>query len=151
MTTTTTATPIARTRAVKDIAAHLADRDTFVLCVDPTLNESAADALHGIDATIYVDNGTELILRTNDTRLLTVMTALIPCMAVFLIPKTVPAAVLSEALGEHVPDDGSRDIVMLGAAPGRPMFWSLLFVDALQRVDPQVANTIRAAHIPNTN
>lgn len=145
-----TATPIARARAVKNIAAALADRHSYVLTLDPRLNTEAAEALDGIDTTIYVDQGTDPILRTNDPRLLAVTAALIPCVAVILIPKTVPAAILSEALGEHVPDDGSQDILILGS-PEPPMTWPLLFVDALQRVDPTAANTIRAAHIPNTN
>ncbi len=152
MTATRTTTPIARVRAVKDIAAHLADQTAFVMMVNPQKLELLADRLPMIpDWTAYVDNGTDVILRTADARVLMVVDMLIENAVIVTIPKTVPATVIGEALAETIPADGAQDIVMVGYDPTQPMFWSLLFVDALQRVDPKTANAIRAASLSNLN
>ena len=58
------------------------------------------------------------------------------------MPKTTPAAALAEALGEHVPDDGSRDLIMLGESTNGPYLWPTLFVDSVALVDPVAAATV---------
>ena len=152
MTTTAAATPIARARAVKDIAAHLADRSAFVVMVNPKVLGPLAGRLHLIPGwTAYIDNGTGIVMRATDIGVLVVIDMLTPNAVVLTIPKTTPAATISEALSEPVPEDGSQDIILLGAKPNAPMFWSLLFLDALERVDPETAGTIRTAAIPNLN
>ena len=148
----TYATTIARGRAVKDIADALADRHSYVLHVDPALNQDASAALEGIDATTYIDNGTDIALKTDQSAVLAVTSMLVPSAAVVLVPKTVAPALLSEALGRPIPDDGSQDIIFLhSTAESEPTTWSLLFLDALDRVDAVLASQIRAAEVIQGN
>lgn len=151
--TDTTATPIARARAVKDIAAALADRSAFVAMVSPDVLKTVAARLHLIPGwTAYLDSGTDIVMRTTDIAVVAVLDLLIDSAVVLTIPKTTPAATISEALGgTPVPEDGSQDIILLGGKEDAPMFWSLLFLDAIERVDPETAADIRAAAIANLN
>lgn len=141
----TTATPVARARAVRNIGDAIADRTSFVIVVSPDMNETAAVALDGIPATVYVDNGIDVVLRTDDPRLILPMDVLTGCAVVVLVPKTIPATELSEALGRPIPDDGSQDIIYLMDNQARLMGWPRMFIDALKRVDPAMAESIRAA------
>lgn len=140
------AEPITRDRAVTDLAGHFADRDAFVMMVNPTHLAALVERLHLLpEWTAYIDASADDVIRTDDPGVLLLMDVLMPRAVVLTIPKTVPAAVIGDALDEPFPDDGSRDILMLGFTPGAPMVWSLLFLDALERVDPAMVAEIRAA------
>lgn len=143
-------TPIDRGQAVHRIAAHLADRDSYVITVPPDLVDTVAENLASIpERTLYLDGGLPAVLRTDQASVLAVTGALTATAAVLVVPKTVPAAALTKALGQHVPEDGSQDIVVLMA--DGPIVWPLLFVDALEVVDPRAAGQLRASNLPNLN
>lgn len=140
-----------RDQAVKNIAAHIADRDAYVITAPPDTLPRLSRTLDGVPSwSAYLDNGTPVILRTDRAGALIVADLLVETAGVLIVPKTVPAAALSRVVGQDVPADGSQDLVVLMPHEG-PIFWPLLFVDALDIVDPQVAATLRAHHIPNLN
>jgi hypothetical protein len=120
--------PVPRAEAVRAIAAHVADRTAFVISAPPAMVESAARCLRGIGTgDCYMDNGLDAVFRLSGAyvALAEVMAGLLPgtAAAVFTVPKTVPAARLSEALqGQPVPGDGSRDLVLLHADENRVEF-----------------------------
>jgi hypothetical protein len=151
---TDTSTPailavIARADAVRDIAAHLADRTAFVVFTGPDLMSAVAARLDPVEGwTGYADNGMPVVLRARSSEAFVaaeVMKALagMPMVAVFIVPKSVPAKVPSEALGQEIEADGSRDIIAIHGDDGR-VIWPMLFVDALDLVDPVAASQLRA-------
>lgn len=145
-------TSISRATAVTTVAGHIADRDAFVITVPPNVLGDVTHGLRDVDGwTAYLDSGTPVILQTDRVSVLAVTGAIILSAAVVTVPKTVPAAVLSKALGQTIPDDGSQDLVVLHGADGEPIVWPLLFVDALDQVDPIAAAQLRAAHTPHLN
>lgn len=135
--------------AVTDIAARLADRDAFVLLGQPDATRAIGERIDQAgDWTCYIDNGTDNVLRINDLTRLALATTVtatlgLPTVAVFLVPKTVPAKVLADALGQEIPADGSRDIIGLYERE-HPLIWPMMFVEALERVDPQAALVLHA-------
>jgi hypothetical protein len=141
--------PVPRAAAVRAIAAHVADRTAFVISAPPAILESAAHCLSGIgEGDCYMDNGLDAVFRLSGqyVALAEVMAGLLPDLtaAVFTVPKTVPAARLSEALQGHpIPEDGSQDLVLLHADENRVEF-PLLLVEALARVDPDIAMQLDA-------
>lgn len=143
---------IKRSQAVKAIADQILDRTSYVI-ITPTDNLTPlVDNLaeHAAKWSAYLDNGTAAVLCTSNAEIVRVVDILIGTAAVITVPKTVPAKAISAALGQRVPDDGSQDLVVLHA-PGEPMFWPLLFVDALDLVDPKVAAELRANQLRNLN
>ncbi|MDJ0341777.1 hypothetical protein [Streptomyces sp. PH10-H1] len=141
-----------RPQAVKRIADHIADRDSYVITVPPDALTSFAHRLCDIpDWNAYLDNGTGTVLHTGHALTLLACDLIIETAAVVIVPKTVPTAVLTEAVGRDVPADGSQDIVILTGPAGRPVFWPLLLVDAIEIVDPAVAAQLRANQIHNLN
>lgn len=143
---------LSRDTAVQQIARHIADRDAYVITVPPTSLprlSSALTELKGWHA--YLDNGTPAVMRTDRAGALRVADLLMETAGVIVVSKTVPAAELTEIVGQDVPADGSQDLVVLMPTDGSPIFWPLLFVDALAIVDPPVAAKLRAHHIPNLN
>ncbi len=143
-----TTNPLDRDRAVADIASAIADRTAFVILGPPHMLPALGYRLTSMpDWTAYIDSGNPLVLRSQDAVTLCIVPTLLPAAAVVTVPKTVPAAALSEALGQHVPDDGSRDLVMLHDGDAQPIVWPMLFVDALERVDPKAAAQLRVDDI----
>jgi hypothetical protein len=143
--------PIDRQEAVKAIAGHIADRDAFVVSVPPQLIQAVASRIDRLPKwTAFVDNGTDLVMTTSGFRMMAVIDLLVDTTAVLTVPKTVAASTLSEVVGQDVPADGSQDIVMLhtGAAP---YIWPLLFLDALEVVDPGSPSQIRMNNLSNLN
>jgi hypothetical protein len=141
-------TPVARARAIKDIADALADRTSFVLVVAQHLNETVGSALDGIDANVYIDGGIDSVLRTDQPRALIPMSALAKqCAAVILVPKTVSAGELSAALGTPVADDGSQDVVYLIEGYDESGYANVpqLFLEALKRLGPDDVARVRPA------
>jgi hypothetical protein len=146
--TLTTAT-LDRAAAIRRIADHLADQDAFVITVPPHELNAFGHSIKNVQSwTAYLDNGTGHILRTDTPGALLVAELLFPTAAVVVVPKTVPATVLSEALGQEVPADGSRDIVIL-TSQGGPTYYPMLFINALDIVSPSTAALLRANHLPN--
>jgi hypothetical protein len=147
----TATTPLDRERAVANIAAAIADRTAFVILGAPHMLDALGYRLKSVpDWTAYVDNGTPLALRTEDAATLRIVPTLVPATVVVTVPKTVPAAALDDALGplgQHVPDDGSRDMLILHDGDDQPIVWPTLFVDALEQVDPRAAAQLRATDI----
>lgn len=143
---------IERSRAVKAIADQILDRTSYVI-IAPTDNlVRLVDSLteHTEKWTAYLDNGTGAVLCTTNADIVRVVDILIGTAAVITVPKTVPAPAISAALGQHLPEDGSQDLVVL-RVPDEPMFWPLLFIDALDLVDPKVAAELRANQVHNLN
>lgn len=145
----TTAT-VSRAAAIRDIADALADRTSFVVTVPPGMVTGIAAALVDVPLwTVLLDNGLDTVLRLVDTHdftaAVTVGAALgLPLAGVVLVPKTVPAELLGGAIGQAVPADGSRDLLVIGDPATGPIAWPRLFVDALARVDPAGAAQLRA-------
>lgn len=136
---------ITRATAVDQLAGHLAEQDAFVMMVNPTHLSRLVERLHLIPKwTAYIDNGTDDVIRTNDQGVLLLSDVLMPVAAVLAIPKTVPAAVIGEAIDEPFAENGP-DILMLGFNSNGPVVWSVMFLDALERVDAEMVATIRAA------
>ncbi len=139
---------IPRESAVHRIAAHITDRDVWLITVPPSLLPTVAEALGDVPGWLgYVDNGTGLILTTDRPMAIIATAVFIASTAVVAVPKTVPAAVLAEALGRDVPADGSQDLILLHE--GGPIVWPMLFVEALDRVEPAVAAHLRANDLAN--
>ncbi len=140
---------LGRAEAVDAIASAIADRDAFVIIVPPTLVTALAAPLGDVPAwTAYVDNGTPMVLTTTDAAALSIVDLLgVPAAAVVTVPKTVPATVLTQAIGQEVPADGSQDIVLLADPETGFMVWPVLFLDALAKVDPKAAAAIRATDL----
>lgn len=141
-----------RDKAVRQIADHIADRDSYVITVPPTKLGALAAALakHVPSWNAYLDNATGMILRTPLAGTVRFAERFAPTAAVVTVPKTIPAGRLSEALGQPVPPDGSQDIVIL-CTPGQAIFFPTVFVDALDIVDPHVAARLRANQLQNLN
>ncbi|MER7838439.1 hypothetical protein ABTY98_21755 [Streptomyces sp. NPDC096040] len=142
---------IDRDTAVQQIAAHIADRDAYVITTPPDALPRLSRSLENLSSWgAYLDSGTPVVLRTGRAGALLVVDMLMETAGVLVVPKTVPAAELGKVVGQDIPADGSQDLVVLMPREG-PIFWPLLFVDALEIVDPAVAATLRANHIPNLN
>ncbi len=141
--------PVARAEAVRAIAAHVADRTAFVISAPPAMVGSAARCLRGIGAgDCYMDNGLAVVFRLSGeyVALAEVMAGLLPgtAAAVFTVPKTIPAARLSEALQGHpIPEDGSQDLVLLHVGEDRVEFPRLL-LEAVALVDPDAVMQLAA-------
>lgn len=144
-----------RETAVRRIGDALADRTAFVITMPPGTVSVLAARLSPVPAwCAYLDNGTPTALATSDPTCLRTAAALAPMVGVLIVPKTVPATQLSDVVGQVVPADGSQDVVILTASSrtGSPVFWPLLFIDAVSRVDPQLAAQLRAApHFSHSN
>lgn len=142
---------IDRAHAVKRIADHLADRTSWVVTAPPDMLAPLAEALGTIPGwTAYLDGGLPLVLRTDQADVLLAADALVATAAVLTVPKTVDASTLGAALSHPMPSDDAQDVLILRADNG-PIYWPLLFVDAVDIVDPQCAAELRANHLPNLN
>lgn len=132
-----------RARAVKELSAHVADRDAFLMSVSLRRFEAYSYAFGNGTVpswTAFIDMGGQSVLRTTDPVLLAALTRSDPGSVVLAIPKTVPAAVLSEVFQWHFPEDGLRDLLDL-ELDHQP---SLVF-DAMETVDPEGGAAMRAA------
>ncbi|MET8134663.1 hypothetical protein ABZV24_22370 [Streptomyces sp. NPDC005251] len=153
MSATATHDFLARDTAVHQIAQHIADRDAYLVTCPPTTLPILSRALDSLPAwSAYLDNGTGAVLRTDRAGALLVADLLMETAGVLVVPKTVPAVELGQVVGQDIPADGSQDLVVLMPPGGEPIFWPLLFIDALDIVDPTVAAQLRAmaAAAPNT-
>lgn len=141
--------PVDRGQIVRTIAGHIADRDSFVIATPPGMLAPLALALRELPPvwTAYLDNGLPLVLRTDQPSALAAVEMLTPATAVVIVPKSIPATVLGEALGQEVAGDGSQDIVLLRTTLQGPMVWPVLFVDAVAIVDPRAAMQIRVSDL----
>lgn len=139
---------IRRDRAVRQIANHLADQDVYLITVPHGALESAVDTLDPITPwQAYVDNGSGLVLRSGMREPVALAAQLYTTVAVLVVPKSVDPEVLSSALRQPLPPDGSQDLLILRSRTG-PIHWPLLFVDAVDQVDPIAAAQLRAHGIP---
>lgn len=150
MTAAATTTVVPRAAAVRAVANAIADRAHFVIAVPPDHVASVIDRLAGIPRgwTAYVDNGSPMVLVTGEPGA-AVLLDLVggAVVAVVTVPKTTSAAVLGGALSQPVPDDGSQDLVIIHDFEPGPMCWPMIFVDAIERVDPAVAAQLHASDI----
>jgi hypothetical protein len=135
--------------ATDRIAAHYADRTAFIILAGLNLDLQVANRLSALPAwTAYAVDASGLVLATDDLNLLTARSILaglagVPSITLFTVPKAVPAVDLGEALGQHVAEDGSRDVITC-TVPGEPIAWPMVFVEALRRVDPAAAMSLEA-------
>ncbi|GAA2347238.1 hypothetical protein [Dactylosporangium salmoneum] len=135
--------------AVDRIADCYADRTAFIVLAGLNLDLHVARRLDPFAAwTAYVINTSGMVLVTGDLQLLIAQSTLADIVGaqsitMFTVPKTVPARKLSKALGQEIPTDGSRDILIC-SAPGEPIVWPMVFVEVLRRVDPKAAASLEA-------
>lgn len=137
-------TVVPRRTAVSEIVGALADRTAFVVLPPRGRAADVAGAMRRIEWVALMDNGTHAVARTTHPRLVAMAESLGSIAAVFLVPKTVPAADLGRALGSEIPDDGSRDLLLLADDGADELAWPDLFVAALQQVDAPWAQAIIA-------
>jgi hypothetical protein len=147
------AEPVPRAEAVRDIAAHVADRDAFVLAVPPDALAGATDALRNVrGATCYLDCGLPGVIRVRGPHLAqtTALARSQPAgtaAAVFVVPKTLPGARLQELLRcpVDIAADGSQDLLMIQT---RDCFdLPALLVDAIGKYDPGFAASMYASDV----
>ncbi len=153
-----TTTTLTREQAVTRISAPIADRFAYVILTTPdALTAGLPERLTLLPPgwLAYLDRGDDCVLETDNAGAISLAAALFPVAVIITVPKTIPASVLSEALGQEVPPDGSQDLIMLTTdlekACGWPgperQVWPEIFLDALDRVDPDMVSAIRAAAI----
>lgn len=137
-----------RGRAALDVSARIAGGADYLITVPPgaLLPLSAAlDALPSWSA--YLDSGSPLVVRTERSGTLRDVALGGDAAGVIIVPKAVSAAELTKALGQCLPSDGSQDLIVLTSPDGGPIYWPLLFVDALALADPEAAAQLRASRI----
>lgn len=143
-----------RAAALKEICDHLADRTAFVfgLCAaDPRRLLQRMSTVPQCD--YYADNGTGIVMSIAapfGADMLRYLYGVAPERAmgvVAVVPKTVPATMLSAVLGVPVPEDGSRDVIMLLDEDGETISWPHIMIDAVERVYPDFAQAIRDAEV----
>jgi hypothetical protein len=139
---------IGRGQAVQQIADQLADRTSYVITTPAERLGPLVRALadHAPRWIAYLDNATGTVLRTPDASTVCAVDRVADTAAVITVPKAVAPAALAAALGQPVPDDGSQDIFVL-CGHGEPVPFPLLFVDALDLVDPVAAAQLRADRV----
>lgn len=141
-----------RDRAALEISGRIAGEADYLITVPPGALLPLCEALDALTSwTAYLDSGTPLVVRTERSGTLRNVALRGAAAGVISVPKAVPAAALAEALSQPLPPDGSEDLIVLTSPDGGPIFWPLLFVDALEIVDPAAAAQLRAHHIPNLN
>lgn len=145
MNATRTYTLLSRDTAVQRIADTLADRSSYVITLPPGAAETLAAGLAGIDDwTAYLDNGTDDVLTTSNLLALRLSQLTCPNAGALVIPKTVNRRSVGRLVNQPIPPDGSKDVIVLTGHPGQPALWPLLFVDAIDLVDPITAARLRA-------
>jgi hypothetical protein len=134
---------LARGDAVDRIADHITGRAHWVAAGGPDTADDMLAGLHRQSMTVYVDNGTDLVLATPDVPAVRVALAFGPVAVIAAIPKaTTPARRMAKLFGEQFPADGSQDLI-LGHRAG-PRIWPTLLVDSIALVDPLMAATLYA-------
>ena len=129
--------------AVERITDALADQTHFVVVIGPDDLALIAAAVQPIPGWIaYADNGQGEVLRTNLSAVLQIAAQVCPTAAVVLVPKTVPARTLSDAIGHDIPADGSKDILVISTNPDLYPI-PMLFWLALNEVDPAAAAALK--------
>ncbi|GIH25143.1 hypothetical protein Aph01nite_34530 [Acrocarpospora phusangensis] len=138
-------TTMDRADAVKQIAGHLASRDRWIITAPPDALHALSQALTELpECTAYIDAGIPTVMCTEAAEVLQVADAVVEATAVIMVPKTVAPADLAKVVRQHVPDDGTRDVIVLRTGRGRQICWPVIFVDALALVDPRSAAALRA-------
>jgi hypothetical protein len=138
---------IGRGRALRFISEALADRTHFLLVPPVQRGTEVAELLDGagIPWTGYIDSGQDTVLRVDQASLMMVTEQLARRTAALItVAKTVPAEQLSSALDQAIAADGSQDLILM-TDDGKQLHWPMLFVDALDRIDPVEAARLRAA------
>jgi hypothetical protein len=140
---------VPRGDTVAVIAARYKKRDAYLVAAGPGQVPSALARLALVaEATVYLDQGGKTLMSVTGAAL-QVMPDLIetaaPAVAVWVVPKSVPAARLGKALGDSIPADGSRDLIVLTADDGKHAAYPLILVEAIEQVDPATAAHIRSA------
>ncbi|MEU6339897.1 hypothetical protein ABZ883_02965 [Streptomyces sp. NPDC046977] len=138
-----TTTQLDRARAVKRIADHLADQDSFVLAISARMLAPLAPKLGRLVPTwaAYLDTGEGQVTRTDHLDTLRLLANASSASVVVTIPKTVPATAVGEVFAIKVQVDGLRDFLDLDRD-----YWPALMFDALEGVDPVSARVIRARY-----
>lgn len=138
---------IGRGRALRFISEALADRTHFLLVPPAQRGAEVAELLDGtgISWTGYIDSGQDTVLRVDQASLMLVTEQLARRTAILItVPKTVPAEQLSSALDQTIQADGSQDLILM-TDDSEQLLWPMLFVDALDQIDPVEAARLRAA------
>jgi len=142
---------IDNTEAVDRLAASLTTRQDFIILSAPEHINKLASRLRAIPPgwTAYLANRSPRVLVTGDPILMAASAGMCPpggVTAVVTAPKsTTPAAALSRIFEQEIPADGSRDVILLLTPGGQGQVaqsWPLLFINALEQVDPASAASI---------
>jgi hypothetical protein len=137
-----------RDRAALEISGRIAGEADYLITVPPGALLPLCDTLDALTSwTAYLDSGTPLVVRAERSGTVRNIALRGAAAGVIIAPKAVPAAALTEALGQLLPPDGSQDLIVLTSPDGGPIFWPLLFVDALDLIDPDAAAQLRASRI----
>jgi hypothetical protein len=140
--------------ATDQLAAHLADRDVFIVIASPDITALIADQISDLPTwTAYLIDDRGTVTETDELNALTLQRTVCVLIgaqtqALFTVPKTVPATQLSGLLAEEIPPDGSRDVITI-TPPGGLICWPMPFVEAIRRIDPRVAAQIEANSLGN--
>lgn len=131
------------------IAARYEKRDAYLVAAGPGQVLSALARLAPVaEATVYLDQGGETVMSATGAALEVMpdlMETAAPFVAVWVVPKSVHAARLGKALGDSIPADGSRDLIVLAADDSKHAAYPEILVEAIERVDPAAAAHIRGA------
>ncbi len=148
---------IPRPEAIDRIADHLRDRTDYVIAIPP---HSPINWLRTLTAwRCYLDKGADRILAFGPAstaqpgRLPPILAATAMLvrtelsMIVALSKAVTPARTLRSLISPEIPDDGSRDLIILGAESAKRMTVPALLVAAIGKVDPRAAATIIANQV----
>lgn len=149
---------VPREEAVRDISAHVGGQDAFIVSVPSDALADITQRLRKLaGSTCYLDYGAPAVARFRSPHLpeaMAVARSQPPgtAIAVFIVPKTVPAVHLSKLLGSQlhgvdIPADGSQDLLMIHSRDR--MDWPALLVDAIGEHDPQFAVQLYANDLRN--
>lgn len=141
--------PLARDDAVRRISDRLQDRTAYVIAAPPHMVDTITSALAELShVECILDNGTDTAMVATPAAA-AIVTALLPDMtaAVLLVDKSTPIEALRDAMGDRLPADGSKDMILLGSHDETHMYWPRLLVDAIAVCEPLTAAAISAADI----
>lgn len=139
-----------RTEVIDALASHMDASDAYIIV--PATDGSTAGLITALEDlhnwTAYVDCGTDAIAVTNAAAIVWVVAKLAPRIAmVVTIDKSESGDTLAEVLGIYAPEDDEQDIFILADQDG-PLAWPMMFVSAVEKVDPDGAAMFYADAVP---
>ena len=141
-----------RAAAVRIIGDAFADRTSYVVSAHPLAVGSTAQRLAQFpDVAALVDTGADSVLGCEAATAGHVCAMFrvlgVEALAVFLVPKRVPAKLLSKKLDGAALEEGARDMIMVGPNLGNQYHWPTLLLDAIAPHDPKFVASVLATDI----